>query len=79
MISHTVINVAVDLLSMPNLYRSSLLQESGKVISIYHPEIMNKLDQDIYQAIFRLENKIKMLSRTEKEIFKDHNLASGLK
>jgi hypothetical protein len=43
----------------------------AEIYNIYSENILTTLDEYIIQAMFRLENKIKILSRTERDIFKD--------
>jgi hypothetical protein len=45
--------------------------EDIKIVNVFHPLIVNSLEDMTVKAMQRLENKIKILSRTEKEIFKD--------
>jgi len=42
------------------------------IIPIFHSELNIILDDYITKALFHLENKYKILSRSEREIFKEH-------
>lgn len=57
----------------PSRMKSSKVAE---IYSIYSDNILMTLDEYIIQAMNRLENKIKILSRTERDIFKDRKKTS---
>ncbi len=56
--------------ALPKVRKSSVNKTRVEVYYIHSSETLNKFEELVFQAMFRLENKIKILSRTEKEIFK---------
>lgn len=50
----------------------NLLNIKPIIIPIFQSELNIILDDYITKALFHLENKYKILSRSEREIFKDH-------
>ena len=66
LLSHTTINTVIDMNTSPVLIHKSILFEQKRVVYIFHPDILAKVDQDISQAFLRNENKVKLLSRAER-------------
>jgi hypothetical protein len=73
-------NVAIDIYisnlqnpknSTPKKFQWDNPKKKFAVIFIYEEQIVNKLDEFVEHAIVRLENKRKILNRSEREIFKD--------
>ena len=50
----------------------SKLYNKPLIVELFQPEMNMILDDYITKALYHLENKYKILSRTERQIFKDH-------
>jgi hypothetical protein len=82
-LSSAACNAALDNKTVPSLQSNelSLIRNKKGPVSIYifQPAVLSVLEEFIFQAMFRLENKIKILSRTEKQIFKEKQINVEMK